>query len=893
MESHNIRFVKFVKTARNYDSIEHTQLDKWTDDEFVRRGMFESLLNLSHVHLYFDFDFHHEDVNISSSVKDLQQTLDELSSVFGEYKYAGYCCDKALYEELGEFAKWIELKSNDLGKSLSFHVVFPNTSISQDELCEIITSGNYKDPFGGLMDVKVYKQSSKEQLLRHPYAHKYEKPNSTSAIELKGVNFNKLTQPPRPSELVATPVGTEPIIEKAQWSTVFEMEMDVDTIFDIISNSNIDQLINETDVPEESLTPEEAAKYLEESVEVDSISLELFEKIYKGFAGLTIHGDVEDVSKEISLFPLMSALYKCIGENVSEDDIADALDFIKENAKLTSSARSKWSEKRKQARKNDDVKTPGTLFIYLKRFNPNYFNSHIRPYLKVEDGVDVKFDLKDMFSIKDIRDKGAKNAYQINGDPEKLDYTAVLNDLKRVMIIVDKGSGVYYFKNPNVRTNTNEFDILKRKDAIDRLKDIKVGTEARGKKKIIETRSAYDIFNSSTNNKTFYRSDVCFFSENPDAVSFFQGYKYQPVQNDELIKPFNDHILNVICRGDTTLYEYLQCWFATIIQNPLAKTTTALVIKGTEGTGKNTMTDVWCELLCGYSNSNADIDAFAGKFNKGVANKKLAVFNEVVSVEIANKALFSILKKLITESLYDMHEKHMNVLANQQNVLNMIFLSNEFNPIMISSTDRRYVVLTPSEKYRNDSAYFKPLYESIKVNGSRTGGYREDFMSALMYYYLNLNVSIDLTKIPDTEERRLLQDTNRPCTHYFIAAHIDELLEGVKVSEGYTLYEDYFRFNGYGIKLTRNKFIGCITQEYCEYVQVKLPDGSRPRCIRLKNNAKALEELRNLRETVDGDESWSYCETTPIASDPNQARKALLDQIKLLQAQLDNIPEKE
>lgn len=804
-----IKFVRSFAGKRVYITVTHSQLDEWTYDEFIKNGLYESLKNREYVRLYFDFDFH-EDENIVELVDEIINGLGEMMDVFGEYHYAGYCTDTSIHEQLGEFAQYIELKSENLGKPLSFHVVFPNTMMLQDELCDIMKKdSNYDFPLKKFIDVNVYKETKKEQLLRHPYAHKY----GAKEYVNKGVDFTKLSQHPRPSDLVATPCGTEKIIDKSQWSTVFRMDVDDDEQVDIPDDEMsaiVDRLIDTIDDKgDDDISPEDIPT-------TDAISSEMFKLLYQGYAKLTIHGDVGDVTKEISLFPLMSGMYECIGENVTVDDVDDALDFIKDNANLTPEARAKWSEKRKQARNNNECRGPGVLFLYLKYHKPNYYNTHIRPLIvKKMDVNSVKFDLQDPFSISDIMQKGDNREYQVNGNPEKLDYNAVLCDLKRVFVVVGKGSGIYYFKSRNERTGTNEFDITNRKDAKDKLTDIHVGTEARGKRKQIATVSAYDVFNAGSNNKQFQRNDVCFYSENPDVVSYYQGLKYQPVQNDELIKLFNDHIRNVICKGNDELYNYLQSWFATIVQNPLAKTTTALIIKGNEGTGKNTVTDVWCELLRGYANSNADIDAFAGKYNTGIANTKLAVFNEVVSAELANKTLFSSLKKLITESEYVLHAKHRNAMPAQQNVLNMIFLSNEFNPIMISSTDRRYVVLTPSEQHRNDSAYFKPLYASIKMGG-RGSGYRADFMQALMYYYQNYDVTIDLTRIPETEEKMLLQETNKSAIESFVEDRCLELADdGMDVAYAFEEFKHFVISNGFKYQLKKQTFSSEMTR-FCK-----------------------------------------------------------------------------
>ena len=146
--------------------------------------------------------------------------------------------------------------------------------------------------------------------------------------------------------------------------------------------------------------PEEAEKRFER----EPMSKELFEALYKGFDGLTIHGDAEKCDKEISLFPLFSALYACINDNISDEDIDKALDFIQDNASLTANANKKWNSQLRRAMKNDKCEGPGALFKYLRTFNPIYYGNTIVPLLpKREPVVEAKFDLKDSFSIKDMR----------------------------------------------------------------------------------------------------------------------------------------------------------------------------------------------------------------------------------------------------------------------------------------------------------------------------------------------------------------------------------------------------------------------------------------------------------------------------------------------------------
>jgi hypothetical protein len=132
------------------------------------------------------------------------------------------------------------------------------------------------------------------------------------------------------------------------------------------------------------------------------------------------------------------------------------------------------------------------------------------------------------------------------------------------------------------------------------------------------------------NASLFIRKCVKFYSLDPDILPTFHGLKYKAICNDELIQEYSNLIRDVIASNDMISYEYVLNWIAYIIQHPGIKTRTALILKGLERIGKNRFTDVICEMLSGYSESNVtDMSEMTGNFNSVVENKMLIVLNEV------------------------------------------------------------------------------------------------------------------------------------------------------------------------------------------------------------------------------------------------------------------------
>ena len=784
-----IRYVKYTKVTREYHEVSHDDLDDWKFTDFERNGMFESLKGLEFVRLYFDFDFHTGD-DIITNVDEIMKALDSIKVVFKDYVYAGYCCDKELYNKLPEeFRKSIELKDVDLGKPLSFHVVYPGSVISQDELCDIMTTKLYTHEVRKFADDKVYKKHVKEQLLRHPSAHKYEIPGDKSPEQYKGVNFDNIKCNGAASDLVATPYGSKQIITKEVWSQIFKpVEVKAPVV--------VEQKVVKQEVEGEEITN------IDEAYKTKSFTMSkpCFEALYKGFEGLTIHGDKAPCNEEISLWPLFSALYVCVdSDNITDDDLDDALAFIKEHALLTENAKSKWDSQLRRAAANKNCTGPGALFTYMRIFNNDYYVKNVKKYClrKCVATDDIKFDLKDEFSIRDIRVKGAKREYQIDLENEKLDYNAILNDLRRVLIIIDKAKTLYVFKQYDARTNRMTIDCCNLKDAKAMLKQLKVGTTVKSEKNnTIVEKTAWDVFDSNANNSMFYKRDITFYSEHPDDFSFYQGLKYNAVRNDVIVERFMNHIKHVWCKGDERNYKYTLSWFAKIIKNPLGRCGTALVVKGAEGTGKNTITDVICEILSGYSIPNVSrIESIVGRFNSAIENKKLIVCNEMSSTEMNSINIFDRLKAMITEPTIDIEVKGIDV-RTVQNVSNYIFLSNNFNPIKITSGDRRYHVITPSDKYKGNRKYFNELYSDMM---DEQGNYRKEFIEALVYYFMNYDDVVDLRDIPETEERIELQQVNKGAIECFVEEFCDEFAseDGMLVSEAFDRFKRFVIENGF------------------------------------------------------------------------------------------------
>ena len=180
------------------------------------------------------------------------------------------------------------------------------------------------------------------------------------------------------------------------------------------------------------------------------------------------------------------------------------------------------------------------------------------------------------------------------------------------------------------------------------LKKVIIGKLFRDNK--MKPYSLWDLF--LDNQLQFTVKAIKFFSEDEQVFSYFRGYDYKELDEvkEELVKPFLNHVHDVIANKNEDVYKYILVWIASILQKPNFKTETAIVILGNQGTGKNVFTNVICKLMARYANENVtSIDSVVGKFNAILENKKLLILNELQSIDCNEYLNSDALKSVITD----------------------------------------------------------------------------------------------------------------------------------------------------------------------------------------------------------------------------------------------------
>lgn len=406
----------------------------------------------------------------------------------------------------------------------------------------------------------------------------------------------------------------------------------------------------------------------------------------------------------------------------------------------------------------------------------------------------VTIDIYEKFNLMDIMRKCPYAKEVLSGE----NIEQAIDDLKKVFCCCQSVPQVYMIKSFDAIDEIPKVSYTSEMIAKQILKKVIIGKLFRDDK--MKPYSLWDLF--IDNQIQFTVKALKFYSEDEQVFSYFRGYDYKQLDEvkEELIKPFLNHIHDVIANKNEDVYKYILVWIASVLQKPNFKTGVALVILGNQGTGKNVFTNVICKLMARYANENVtSIESVVGKFNAILENKKLLVLNELQSID-CNKYLNSdALKSVITDKKININQKNEPERLCE-NVANFMMVSNNNIPIKIESTDRRYMVTKTSDEKRGDFDYFDNLCDS----------FTPEFYENLFTFFMMLDVkNYNLRKIPNTDAKETIKEASLSSYHLFAREHYEEIAN----ITGPDLFNLYCEF------VDKNKFKSCSNRTFISNIK--------------------------------------------------------------------------
>jgi putative DNA primase/helicase len=259
------------------------------------------------------------------------------------------------------------------------------------------------------------------------------------------------------------------------------------------------------------------------------------------------------------------------------------------------------------------------------------------------------------------------------------------------------------------------------------------------------------------------------------------------------------------------IYHWILCWLAYPLQHPGAKMHSAILIHGPQGTGKSRFFEAVADIYGTYGRVLGQ-DALEDKFNADWAEKKLFIVGDEVMAKVEMYHVKNRLKGFITGNTIRVNPK--NVAAHtEKNQMNIVFLSNERQPMILENDDRRHLVIWTPPKPAEE--FFAQVNEEIDNGG----------IAALHHYLLNLDLGDfkPWTKPPMTEAKQDLIDLGLSSEERFLREWQQlqvEVRDGDIVpfcpclgSSLYRVYEDWCKRQGEFRPRPANHFINFFAKQ--------------------------------------------------------------------------------
>ena len=280
------------------------------------------------------------------------------------------------------------------------------------------------------------------------------------------------------------------------------------------------------------------------------------------------------------------------------------------------------------------------------------------------------------------------------------------------------------------------------------------------------------LWKGSERRRTVRQTDVVFdptMACDPETtVNLYDGLAMVPKQGD--VQPILELIRYLLSRAADNeddvdqLMNWLICWLAYPLQHPGAKLRTACVFHGDEGAGKNFLFDIVCAIYGKYG-ALVGQDELEDKFNDWRSCRLFVVGDEVSSrAELVHNK--NRLKALITSPTVQINPKNLP-RREEKNHMNIVFLSNELQPLALDNSDRRYLVIyTPPAR---EFEFYRRLGQW------RDNGGIEAFFHFLLH--ANLDGFDPYAPAPMTEAKRNLIGLNRKSPELFWSEWADGELD--------------------------------------------------------------------------------------------------------------------
>lgn len=197
----------------------------------------------------------------------------------------------------------------------------------------------------------------------------------------------------------------------------------------------------------------------------------------------------------------------------------------------------------------------------------------------------------------------------------------------------------------------------------------------------------------------------------PQEFNIYSGFAVEPV-NHGVNYPHLRHLIRKLCEHNFEYEKWFYDWFAYGFQNPERKTEVAPVLRGTEGSGKGSISAFWLSLWGSYGMATGQTSHVVGKFNGHLQYMKAIVGTEAFFA--GDKQSNGALKMLISDYDLPVERKGFDVEPSN-NYINLLMTTNEDWAVPAGSTSRRYAVFDLNKVMDIDGLVIKDFEQQMDI----------------------------------------------------------------------------------------------------------------------------------------------------------------------------------
>jgi len=300
----------------------------------------------------------------------------------------------------------------------------------------------------------------------------------------------------------------------------------------------------------------------------------------------------------------------------------------------------------------------------------------------------------------------------------------------------------------------------------------------------IVTKDLFDVWLQNPARVSY--ASAGFYIENsrcPNGVlNLFPGYKVRPIEGAPTM--FLRHLNEIVCSGDSDRSFWVMNRLAYMVQFGDTVVPTALAITGDQGSGKSILAEYVGSALgeLNYKYLHND-DALASRFSEELVGKFMICADEAIFT--GDPKLRNKLKSLISaQTMRD--EGKGKAARDAQNVMFLVALSNENEPVAVERGDRRWTVMKTDNKFSKENRdanrevdkearlYFKELATEMKGDGP----------AKLLHMLLNWEVDFEAARTSlTTKEKAEMADTRMMRCDSLVAYLYYNMVKGFDVEE--------------------------------------------------------------------------------------------------------------